>query len=233
MKKRIDWLSFVKEHADVVEDPELRSFYQSQNFPHNLPINQSQFVALDFETTGLDSDNDEIVSVGLVPFDLNRIYWRQSKEWLVRPLGDLSHDSVVIHGITDQQVSQAPLFSDILSEILEHLTGKIVVVHYRFIERDFLYNAVTAIKKEPLMFPVIDTLSIEADLLKRDWRCRLKQLLFRQPASVRLPNCRERYGLPRYLMHSARIDALATAELFQAQVAHHLQPDAPVAELFI
>lgn len=232
MRNKINWPKFVERHASSAKTVELRSFFESQCFDPSLTLKNASFVALDFETTGLDADNDEIVSVGLVPFDLNRIYWRDAKEWFVRPSCELNPDSVVIHGITDEQLTDAPPFSEVLNQLLAELSGKIVVVHYRFIERDFLYGAVQKINGDVCMFPVIDTMSIESTLRRKSWLSRLKQFFRGRGESVRLPDSRERYGLPRYQLHSAKVDALATAELLQAQIRYHYSHDMPVAHLF-
>lgn len=232
MRNKINWPKFIERHTSSAKTAELRSFFKSQRFDSSLTLENASFVALDFETTGLDADSDEIVSVGLVPFDLNRIYWRDSKEWLVRPSGELNPESVVIHGITDEQLSDAPPFSEVLNQLLAELSGKIVVVHYRFIERDFLYSAVQKINGDVCMFPVIDTMSIETALLRKSWRSLLKQFFRGRGESVRLPDSRERYGLPRYQLHSAKVDALATAELLQAQINHHFPQDMLVTRLF-
>ena len=52
------------------------------------------------------------------------------------------------------------------------------------------------------------------------------------PVSIRLADSRERYKLPRYRAHHALTDALATAELLQAQVAHRFTPETPLRELW-
>ena len=42
----------------------------------------------------------------------------------------------------------------------------------------------------------------------------------------RLDDCRERYGLPRYGAHNALTDAIATAELWLAQMSHMQKKEA-------
>src|SRR5690554_8219328 len=79
--------------------------------------------------------------------------------------------------------------------------------------------------KEQLLFPVIDTMAIEAYLHPKRNPGRWQQLMGKKPISIRLPDSRIRYGLPHYAGHNALIDAIATAELFQAQVLHHFSPD--------
>jgi DNA polymerase-3 subunit epsilon len=39
--------------------------------------------------------------------------------------------------------------------------------------------------------------------------------------------------LPDYTPHHALTDAIATAELLQAQIAHHFSPDMPVKDFWL
>jgi len=107
------------------------------------------------------------------------------------------------------------------------------VVHYRSIERGFLDQAVRQQLGENLHFPLIDTMQLEARLHRGSrqpgW---LGRLFGRQPTSIRLADSRLRYGLPLYQAHHALTDALATAELLQAQVANRYAPDIAVGELW-
>jgi DNA polymerase-3 subunit epsilon len=50
--------------------------------------------------------------------------------------------------------------------------------------------------------------------------------------SLRLLYARERYRLPAYENHNALVDALATAELLQAQIAKHKLAQIPVREIW-
>lgn len=188
-------------------------------------------VALDFETTGLDPTRDAIVSIGLIPFTLQRIYCRQGRYRVVKPAVPLSSTSVTIHGITHSEIEAAPPLDDVLGELLAALAGRVVVVHYRAIERPFLDHALRQSLGEGIEFPVIDTMELERPVVEAQ-RGFLDRLMRRPNSSRRLPDCRDRYGLPGYPLHHALVDALATAELLQAQVHHHHAPDTPVAELW-
>lgn len=226
------WHEFLRQEAEDANSKLLKSFYASQNFSEDLTLNQAEFVALDFETTGLDPKTDEIVSIGLVPFNLKRIKVAEAKHWVVRPRCKLNDDSIVIHGITHSEVSTAPRISEVLEQVLKALEGKIVVVHYQFIEREFLNRAVEGVLGEELWFPMFDTMHFEAMLYRDGWRTKLKRLFGRKLVSIRLVDSRLRYGLPRYHMHSAMTDAIATAELLQAQVRHRFDKTGRVSDLW-
>ena len=226
-----DWQSRYQELAKETNNDHLRHYYQSGMVPSCTPISDLPMVALDFETTGLNPEQDEIISIGLVPFNHKRIYCRQANEWLVKPGDSLSKQSIVIHGIKHSDVSEAPDLLHILSEVLPALSSRVIVVHYQRIERQFMARELLRRIGESIEFPVIDTMALEQDRLiqQQSWT---NKLLKRPLPSLRLGDCRERYRLPFYHPHHALTDAIATAELLQAQVAHHFALDTPVSELW-
>ena len=189
-------------------------------------------IAMDFETTGIDPNKDDIVSIGLVGMSLDRIRLKESRHWILKPRSDLSDRSVCIHGITHSEVETAPDLQRILEELLTIMAGKVIVVHHRGIERKFLNAALQKRIKEGIEFPVIDTMELEARLHRRKSLHFLDKLFGRQKVSIRLAQSRSRYNLPHYRPHDALTDALASAELLQAQVANRFSPDTPVSRLW-
>ncbi|MGF1768995.1 3'-5' exonuclease [Enterovibrio makurazakiensis] len=227
-----DWATLIGRLKQKAKVPLLKRFYDVTNTNGDMPLSDVEFVALDLETTGLDPKTSEIISVGLVPFTLSRIHCRKAKHWIVKPRKALNEDSVVFHGITHSDICDAPDLRRILEEVLAALEGKIVVVHYRRIEREFIDSAIKQRLGEGLLFPVIDTLEIES-WFHRKPRHKLWSRLFGRPlTSIRLADSRRRYNLPFYQGHNALVDALATAELLQAQVAHRFSPDDPLKTLW-
>lgn len=223
-----DWMTLHKRLKQKAKVPLLKRFYDAGIVAAETPLSEVQFVALDLETTGLDPAKNEIVSIGLVPFTLSRIYCREAKHWIVKPRKPLDDESVVFHGITHSDVSDAPDLKRILEEVLASLEGKIVVVHYRRIERDFIDAAIKNRLGEGLLFPVIDTLEIESWFYRKPSQKFWSRVLRKPLTSIRLADSRRRYNLPFYQGHNALTDAIATAELLQAQVAHRFGPDYPV-----
>jgi DNA polymerase-3 subunit epsilon len=228
----INWPEYYKKQQDKAKDERLVKFYQQGLVDPQTPLNQVPFVAVDFETTGLDPKKDGIISIGLVPFTLSRVQLNRATHWIVNPDKPLDEESVVIHGITHSDIIDAPDLTKILEDLLEALAGTVVVVHYRKIEREFLDLAVKNRLGEGLLFPVLDTLALEADIQRKQSRGLLNILKGKKPESVRLGSSRTRYGLPAYTPHHALTDAIATAELLQAQIAHHYSVDTPIQKLW-
>ncbi|NLF55556.1 MAG: 3'-5' exonuclease [Thauera phenolivorans] len=232
--KARDWPARFAALAAAARDPRLKAFYAAGAVAGEVPIREVPMLAIDVETTGLDPARDEIVSIGLVPMSTSCIRSSASRYWVVRPRVELNPESVTIHAITHARIASAPDLGDILDELLPALAGQVIVVHCREIERTFIDLALKARIGEGIEFPVIDTMELEARLHRRPPPGLLARLFRRRPApvSIRLADSRERYRLPRYRAHHALTDALATAELLQAQLSHRFTPDTPLRELW-
>ena len=228
-----DWSDRFETLASQAKHPLLRDFYGNGCIAPDTPISEVPMVAMDFETTGLDPNQHSIVSVGLVPFTLNAIQLGAGRHWVVRPRLPLHQTSIEIHGITHADIAKAPDLEDILDPMFDLLRGRIPVVHFRSIERGFLDVALRWRLGEGIEFPVLDTMAIEAHLHPNRRPTRWQQFWGRKPVSIRLADSRTRYGLPHYAAHNALIDAIATAELLQAQIHHHFGADAPIRDLWL
>lgn len=232
-----DWPQRFDTLGATARDLRLQAFYAQGAPAGDTPLADVPLLAMDFETTGLDPKKDEIVSIGLVPMTLGRIQSSASRHWVVRPRGVLNAESVTFHAITHAQIERAPDLGLVLDELLPALAGRVVVVHCAAIERSFLDAALKARLGEGIEFPVIDTMALEARLHRgrKGLFAELFGSLFgRKPAplSIRLADSRARYRLPRYRAHHALTDALATAELLQAQIAHRFESDTKLGEVW-
>nr|WP_163500681.1 3'-5' exonuclease [Halomonas socia] len=227
-----NWPDYLARRAGQARDPRVADFFASSQLAPETPISEAPLVAMDMETTGLDERRHAIVSIGLVPFSLGRIRLAERRYWVVRPPRPLLRQSVAFHHITDSEIVDAPDLDEIIDELLAALAGRLVVVHYRHIERPFLDAAMQSRRSESLRFPMIDTMSLEARIHRQSLWARFRRWMGRPPVSIRLHNSRVRYGLPPYQGHHALIDALATAELLQAQIAARHQPGTPIGQLW-
>lgn len=188
--------------------------FLSQPFPaRNLPVDETPILAVDFETTGLDPNKDEILSVGDIIVENNEIRIGSAYHRIICTDSDLTEDNVVIHQITDDVKTQGETLQSVIENLLQSLAGKAMLVHFGRVERTFLEAACKKLYGMAPVFPIIDTLV----LAKR--RLDMRSVPY-DPSELRLFNLRDRYGLPRYSAHNALSDALATAELFFAEVEH-------------
>ncbi|MGR5069764.1 3'-5' exonuclease [Vibrio alfacsensis] len=227
-----EWSTLFQQLAAQAKDERLKCYYSTPIVSGETSLKEVPFVAMDFETTGLNAEEDAILTIGLVPFTIDRVHCNGSRHWVVNPNRELNEESVVIHGITDSEVRNAPQLDQILDSVLDALAGKVVVVHYKNIERQFFNNALLNIIGEGIQFPVVDTLDIEYAIQRRECAGWLNKLKGKKPGSVRLGHARERYNLPAYQPHHALTDALATAELLQAQLQHHFDREIPLSKIW-
>ncbi len=181
----------------------------------DTPLTDLPLLAIDLETTGLDPDRDQILSVGFVPVDGRSIRLGGAAHAIIHADASVGR-SATIHGITDDAVAAGLPLADVLERTLDALTGRVLLAHFARIEVDFLTRACERTFGTTPMFTVVDTLALG------------QQHLFRTRGAIprgqlRLHALRERFGLPRYKAHDALVDALACAELYLALTAERGQ----------
>jgi DNA polymerase-3 subunit epsilon len=191
----------------------LRDYYNVPFPAMDMDWHQADYLALDFETTGLNKTNDQILSVGYTTIRGHSMFLNKAVHILTRPTCDIPESSAVIHGILHDQASAAEDLEKVLPQLLEALAGKVMLAHHAAVEYEFLSNACKRIYGFPFIGPVVDTLALEVRKFRSEDRA-IKQ------GELRLPNARLRYGLPSYPAHNALTDAISAGELFLAQVAY-------------
>ncbi len=192
----------------------LRDFYAVPFPAPGSDCRELDYVALDLETTGLDPDKDAILSLGWVAIKNMQVDLASAQHRLVKPFLDIPEQSAVIHHITDDQAAAGESLRSVLEELLELLAGKVLIAHHAKVEVGFLRRACEHYFGDGFLMRVVDTQEVaRRSLAMRDQVIR--------SGDLRLPELRERYGLPRYRLHNALSDALAAAELFLAQLAQY------------
>lgn len=193
------------------EDP-LRACMQASLPATGTPFGQVEFVAMDIETTGLDPATADMVSIGWVVVRQGRVVLDTARSLLVRPSRGVGN-SASVHGLTDTIVKSGTDWGIALDNVVEALAGRVLLVHHAGLDKVLLDRLCQQRYATPLFVPVVDTMALELQ-----WRQRHHHL--HHDASLRLSDLRQSYGLPRYAAHDALVDAIATAELLAAMVAH-------------
>ncbi|SET20220.1 exonuclease domain-containing protein [Thalassotalea agarivorans] len=186
--------------------------YLSAPFPDkNTPFSALDIVSVDFETTGLNAIDDKLLSVGHVSIEYGIIKLNSCFHQVVRSKGALDADNVSIHQITDSQKDAGAHIKTAVDELLSALKGKVMLVHFARIEKQFLQQACKLIYGFVPPLAIIDTLA----LAKR--KLEMRDVAY-DPSQLRLGNLRQQYHLPDHFAHNALNDAIATAELLLAMV---------------
>jgi DNA polymerase-3 subunit epsilon len=172
-----------------------------------------EFCVLDLETTGLDLRRDEIVAYGAALVAQARIPCGRVAYGLVRPARPVSVPALTVHGLRAADLADAPPVHDVVADLVDLLSNRVLVAHAAWVERAFL-NRVLRPHGLTLGRAVIDT----AALLRA---CRLVD-----GNTVSEPNLEaaaRHLGLPVHTPHHALGDAFTTAQLFLA-LATRLEP---------
>ncbi|MDX1415697.1 MAG: helicase C-terminal domain-containing protein [Candidatus Promineifilaceae bacterium] len=157
------------------------------------------YVAVDIETTGLDSSRDAIIEIAAIVFQGNDIIDEFSS--LVYPQRDIPPEITRLTGITQAMVEDAPSMHQVRSQLRPVLSNHVLVGHNVDFDLSFL-------KEERLGFGNhrLDTVTLASILVPEAGRFGLGALadfLF-----LPLPDGRQ--------VHRARDDAELTVELFLA-----------------
>lgn len=96
--------------------------------PLTVPFKE-RAIAFDVETTGLSSKDDRIVELGFIIFDGGKEVERQSIRF--NPEMKIPPVVIKIHGITDDDVKDCPVFSDMSKELREKFEDCFVVIGYK------------------------------------------------------------------------------------------------------
>jgi DNA polymerase-3 subunit epsilon len=170
------------------------------------------FLVVDAEMSSLDASDGELLSVGWVVVAGGAIDLAAARHYLLRPRGSVGQ-SATIHALRDCDLVSAASGDEVLDHFLRAAAGRVLVFHNASLDLAFLDRLSRRVFGAPVLLPAVDTLLQEQKLFQR----RDRQV---KAGALRLHACRERYGLPAYPGHNALLDALATAELLLAQVAH-------------
>ena len=166
----------------------------------------SNYCAIDLETTGLDLGADEIVAIGAAHIRQGRISAGENFYREVRPLGSPSVQSVRIHGLRASDLNEALTIKEVGPELIADIGGEVLIAHAAWMERSFLKRQVS-----PSIFPksicIIDTAGLARALgyAREDGE--------HEPS---LEFLARRLNLPVYAPHNALGDALTTGVVFLA-----------------
>ncbi len=177
------------------------------------PVQNADFVAFDTELTGLDFKKDSIISIGAVKLLGSRIFPGRAFATLVRPESPLKGKSVVIHGITHTDLSDATSLEDALVDFIAFIGDAVLIGHFVFIDLNFINRAMKRLFGFKLQNPVLDTSTIHDWLAENDsaFAKHHKGMTLKQD----LYSLAGKYGITVEAAHDAQYDAYLTAQLFQ------------------
>lgn len=175
----------------------------------------TEFMVIDCEMNGLNPQRDELLSIGWVKIRGGKIKSNSAQHIIINAQKGAGK-SALLHGLDNYTLEQqGNADAETLALLGYKARGCILVFHHAPIDLAFLQATAMRTFGCPIPAPYIDTMEIERKkMIRRDKTGRLQ-----------LQECRARYGLAPYAQHNALNDALATAELFLAQLRHNDKPE--------
>ena len=171
----------------------------------NLKLHKPLCV-FDLETTGINVGKDRIVEICILK--VNPDASRESKTWIVNPEMPIPKEASAVHGIFDEDVQNAPKFSEIAPKILEMISGCDL--------GGFNSNRFDV----PLLAEELLRAGLDFDLNK--FKLVDAQTIFHKMEPRNLTAAYKFYCKKDLEnAHSAEADVLATFEVLDAQVGHY------------
>ncbi|MDR2153728.1 MAG: 3'-5' exonuclease [Burkholderiaceae bacterium] len=171
-----------------------------------------EWVALDCETTGLNTRTDEIISIGAVRIKGNRILTSRRLELLIRPEKEVSAESIRVHRLRQQDVAGGMSAPEAMRRLLNFIGPRPLVGYYLKFDVAMINRAV-----RPMLGVGLPQPKIEVSKLYYDYKFR--QLpAYRQhdqaDIDLHFAAIMTDLGLPMRDAHDALNDAVMAALAF-------------------
>ncbi len=189
------------------------AMFGRNKFRHDLRskrVRDTSFAALDLELTSLDAATSQITSIGYVVGKAGRISLSSGGYHIIKTNADLGQ-SPVIHGLTQDILSEGEDLKDGLTALLRLCDKHILLFHNARLDLMALNSAFKRCQLPQIEITYIDTLQLALYQLNKQ-----HQVLPNNSATLTV--CRQRLDLPAFPAHNALDDALATLQLFFAQL---------------
>lgn len=171
------------------------------------PLDETRFVVVDVETTGLNLARDHLIAIGAVGVNEGRITLSDSFEVVIQQKTISDKDNILVHGIggTAQREGMPP--AEALLQFLEYLGKSPLVAFHVTFDETMIRRALRAYLKLGFKHPWLDLAYLMPALyppLARKYHA--------------LDDWMTHFRIPNYARHSALADALSTAQMFQRAV---------------
>lgn len=167
----------------------------------SLSLDELPAMIVDTETTGLDVNQDRIVSFGGVCAHGTRMFKSRMIDDLIYPGVPISATSTAIHGITDEMVADARTFPEVYADFQRMAANRVIIGHNIPFDLTIIRQECARHGRPWDDFVFIDTM-------------RLASLLNPTLGKLDLETLADIYHIDVHGRHTALGDAMVTAELY-------------------
>ncbi|MCX7641065.1 MAG: 3'-5' exonuclease [Elusimicrobiales bacterium] len=140
----------------------------------NTLIDDVRFIIVDVETTGLNPLKDRICEIAFIEIKGLKENARFSS--LINPTISIPPSVTSIHGISDDDVKEAPYFFEISNKLIETFYDSVIVGHNIKFDFDFIDNELRRIGLKMPEIYMIDTLILSKKFLTNTINNKLKNV---------------------------------------------------------
>lgn len=186
----------------------LFNFWKKENdlLDENTTIEETRFVVLDTETTGLDYENDRILCIGALVLQNGTISVQDSFEVYIEQ-DHYDKSTAQIHGILKAFVIQRPSEREALEQFIAFLGDSIIIAHHTVFDVTMINKALERNRLPELTNKRLDT----AILYKKTL---IKSHLFERKDHYTLDDLADKFDISKKDRHTALGDAYITAIAF-------------------
>lgn len=166
----------------------------------STPVSDVTFVAFDTETTGFSPEDDRVIEVGAVKFRNGRVI--EERSWLLDPKRYIPRGVQLVHGISNEDVKDRPVFKEFYPEFEDFIDGAVLMAHNAPFDVSFMAAEIRRAGLPRPRNPVIDSLR-----LFRRW--------FPASESHDLSSVAEYAKVQTDVLHRAAADSLYVALIFE------------------
>ncbi len=102
----------------------------------NIPFDEAEYSVLDVETTGLSPRYNGVIEIGIVKVRGLKIVDKYSS--IINPGRPIPYYISEFTGITDDDTYNAPMFEDVVDDILRFISGSVFTAHNLSFDRSFI-----------------------------------------------------------------------------------------------
>lgn len=179
---------------------------EKYSFLFDKPV-ADEYICFDCETTGLDPEIDDIVSIGAVLIKDNTIVSSKRFVRYVKPKScNLTENSIKVHHIRECDLKDALDIEDVVGEFLDFIENRTLVGYFL----DFDIRMVNKYLK-PKIGINLPNKTIEVSAVYHDFKIELIPQGF---IDLRFNTILEELDIPSFGVHDSFNDALMTAMIF-------------------
>ena len=199
--------------------------YKLKDHPHHSLFSSysgDELVSIDCETTSLDPNHAELVSIAAIKIKNNRVLTSQTIHLKLAPPQSLNSDSIKVHQLRHHDLTSGLSEKEALNQLIHFIGCRPIVGYYIHYDKKILDRACLRHFNHPLSNSLVEVCHL--------YHHKLERLLPNAYYDLSIDAISRHLDLPQAKRHDALEDAIAAA-LIYVRLTHGDFPDLPTIRL--